>query len=120
DLAVVRHMSDRVAVMYLGAPVELAPKKQGFAAPKHPYTQALMAANPSAGVGKRKKRALLGGDVPSPIKPPPGCRFHPRCPHAVERCRTERPEAKNIGTAEEPYLVACHLVTSMNDYPRYT
>jgi oligopeptide transport system ATP-binding protein len=117
DLAVVRHMSDRVAVMYLGTPVELGSKSDLYAAPKHPYTQALMAANPSLGEGKKKKRAILGGDVPSPINPPSGCRFHPRCKYAKDICKKDRPVQKNIGTKEQEYLVACHFVNSMTDFP---
>jgi oligopeptide/dipeptide ABC transporter ATP-binding protein len=106
DLAVVRHTSDRVAVMYLGEIVELAPVDVLFDAPLHPYTQALMAAIPVPDPGARKGRALLEGDPPSPANPPPGCRFHTRCPHANERCRTERPvlHAPDATTR----LVACH------------
>ena len=118
DLAVVQHMADRIAVMYLGSVVEQAVRDALFAAPKHPYTQALMAANPVPGQGKRRDRVILTGDVPSPVAPPPGCRFHPRCPFAVDQCRVERPVLRNIGTAAQPYEVACHLVKSMTDYPR--
>lgn len=117
DLAVVRHMSDRIAVMYLGNIVELAPKEELFAAPKHPYTQALMAANPIPGLGRRKNRVTLTGDVPSPVKPPSGCRFHPRCPFAIDRCKTERPQLVNHGTEAQPYEVACHLVKSKTQFP---
>ncbi len=118
DLAVVQHMSDRIAVMYLGNIVEQATRDALFKAPKHPYTQALMAANPVPGAGRRVNRVVLKGDVPSPVKPPPGCRFHPRCPFAFDRCKTEQPALRNIGTSAEPYHVACHLVKSMTDYPR--
>jgi len=117
DLAVVRHMADRIAVMYLGGIVESATRDGLFSAPKHPYTQALMAANPVPGHGRRQKRVMLTGDVPSPVAPPPGCRFHPRCAYATDRCKTERPVLRNIGTTNEPYEVACHLVNSMTDYP---
>lgn len=117
DLAVVRHMSDRIAVMYLGNIIELAPKEELFAGPKHPYTQALMAANPVPGLGRRHNRTVLKGDVPSPINPPSGCRFHPRCVYAVEKCKIDRPELKNIGTEATPYQVACHLVTSKTHFP---
>jgi oligopeptide/dipeptide ABC transporter ATP-binding protein len=117
DLAVVRHMADRVAVMYLGGIVESAKREGLYAAPKHPYTQALMAANPIPGHGRRQKRVILTGDVPSPVAPPPGCRFHPRCPFAIDRCKQERPVLRNIGTSSDPYEVACHRVTSMTDYP---
>src|SRR5690606_28889994 len=89
-----------------------------FAAPKHPYTQALMHANPVPGSGRRKNRVILKGDVPSPVAPPPGCRFHPRCPFAVERCKTEIPALRNVaGPGERPYQVACHLVESKSKYP---
>jgi oligopeptide/dipeptide ABC transporter ATP-binding protein len=118
NLAVVQHMSDRVAVMYLGNIVEMASRKALFAGAKHPYTQALMAANPVPGQGKRRNRIVVRGDVPSPVKPPSGCRFHPRCPLAVPRCKTEVPPLRNLGTAAAPYAVACHLVNSLTDYPR--
>ena len=103
--------------MYLGGIVELAPKAALFESPKHPYTQALMAANPVPGAGRRIKRQILKGDVPSPVKPPSGCKFHPRCPHAIQRCHAEVPALRNIGTAATPYEVACHLVESMTNYP---
>lgn len=110
DLAVVRHMAERVAVMYLGKIVEMGDREELFRAPKHPYTQALMAAIPVPGVKRSGKRVLLKGDVPSPVNPPSGCHFHPRCPFAVERCSKEAPVLKNVGTVEKPYDVACHLV----------
>jgi oligopeptide/dipeptide ABC transporter ATP-binding protein len=123
NLAVVRHVSDRVAVMYLGNMVELGSKNALFAGPKHPYTQALMAANPVPGAGKRRManvRPLLTGDVPSPVNPPTGCKFHPRCPHAIARCKAEVPALRNVADKnQDPYLVACHLVKSMSDYPVY-
>ncbi len=118
NLAVIKHMCDRVAVMYLGGVVEEATREALFAAPKHPYTQALMAANPIPGQGRRRMRPMLTGDVPSPVKPPPGCKFHPRCPLATAKCKVEVPALKNIGTAEAPYKVACHYVLSMTDYPK--
>jgi oligopeptide/dipeptide ABC transporter ATP-binding protein len=117
DLAVVRHMSDRIAVMYLGNVIELATNDELFSGPKHPYTQALMASNPVPGMGRRKNRVILSGDVPSPVKPPSGCRFHPRCPYAAAICKTDRPALKNIGTAAKPYEVACHFVLSKTQYP---
>ena len=117
DLAVVKHMSDRVAVMYLGSIAETADRESLYARPTHPYTQALMAANPTFGQGRRTNRPILTGDVPSPVAPPSGCRFHPRCPFATNQCRTERPEQKNIGSASNPHLVSCHLVKSKTDHP---
>jgi oligopeptide/dipeptide ABC transporter ATP-binding protein len=117
DLAVVRHMSDRIAVMYLGNIIEFATRDELFAAPKHPYTQALMQANPVPGLGRRRKREVLSGDVPSPVAPPPGCRFHPRCPYVVERCKTEVPTLRNFGSKAQPYEVACHLVESKTQFP---
>lgn len=120
DLAVVRHMSDRIAVMYLGNIIELATKEELFAGPKHPYTQALMASNPVPGQGRRRNRTILKGEVPSPINPPSGCRFHPRCAYAVDRCKTDRPQLKNIGSEITPYQVACHLVTSKTHFPGNT
>jgi len=101
DLTVVRHFADRVAVMYLGKIVEQGPVVEVFEHPKHPYTQALIAAAPKIGQGKRTPGSALKGDVPSPLNPPSGCAFHPRCPVAVDRCQTEVPLLKGD--------VACHL-----------
>ena len=106
DLAIVEHMTHRVAVMYLGKIVELAPKRNIFSGPKHPYTHALLSAAPVPEPGAVRQRIILKGDVPSPINPPKGCRFHTRCPYAFERCRTEEPELRLIGSA---HLAACHL-----------
>lgn len=117
DLAVIKHVSDRVAVMYLGKIVEMASRDELYAAPKHPYTQALMASNPKPGAPKKRKRIVLSGDVPSPVTPPSGCRFHPRCPFAEKECKTLEPELKNIGTQEKPYLAACHYVENKNNFP---
>ena len=100
DLGVVRHVADRVAVMYLGRIVEQGPAEDVLTAPKHPYTRALLAAVPGHGV----KAPPLEGDVPSPIAPPPGCRFHTRCPFAEAQCRVTQPEL-----AGAPHAVACHL-----------
>ena len=96
DLAVVEHISSRIMVMYLGRIVEIAPAHELVAAPRHPYTRALLAAAPTLTPDGGKK-LMLQGDVPSPIDPPPGCPFHPRCPHARERCRAERPELEGDG-----------------------
>ncbi|SDB56522.1 ABC transporter ATP-binding protein [Belnapia rosea] len=110
DLAIVEHMTHRVAVMYLGKIVEVAPKRSLFAAPKHPYTEALLSAVPVPMPGKQRERILLKGDVPSPINPPTGCRFHTRCPYAFDRCRTEEPPLRPIPTAlEAGHTAACHL-----------
>jgi peptide/nickel transport system ATP-binding protein len=106
DLAIVEHMTHRVAVMYLGKIVEVGRKRQIFAAPKHPYTEALLSAVPVPEPGGSRRRIILKGDVPSPINPPKGCRFHTRCPHVFERCRTEEPVLRPI---EEGHLAACHL-----------
>ena len=107
DLGVVRHISDRVMVMYLGKVVEIADKKSLFDSPQHPYTQALLSAIPVPDVSKKQERIILRGDVPSPINPPQGCRFHTRCPLAVERCKTEVPALTNVHSTHQ---VACHLV----------
>ena len=106
DLAVVKHVADRVAVMYLGRIVELAPTRRLFTAPRHPYTQALLSAIPIPVPGRPRRRELLQGDVPNPIAPPPGCHFHTRCPHARERCRTEAPR---LATSDGDHAVACHF-----------
>ncbi len=92
DLAIVEHMTHRVAVMYLGKIVETAPKRQIFATPKHPYTRALLSAVPVPMPGAARQRIILKGDVPSASNPPGGCRFHTRCPYVFDRCRTEEPQ----------------------------
>ena len=105
DLAVVKHISSHVAVMYLGQIVEYADKKSLFVEPRHPYTQALLSAIPLPEPGAKRDRIVLQGDVPNPINPPPGCRFHTRCPHARARCSEEVPILKNDGG----HSVACHF-----------
>jgi oligopeptide/dipeptide ABC transporter ATP-binding protein len=111
DLRVVRHVSDRIAVMYLGRIVETAPAEKLYRAPQHPYTAALLSASPlleraQQGGAAGGERRVLRGDVPSPIAPPPGCAFHPRCSRAIERCHEERPELRRL---EPEHQVACHL-----------
>lgn len=109
DLSMVKHISDRVGVMYLGTMVELASSTELYKRPIHPYTQALMSAIPIADpdVEKSRKRILLEGDVPSPINPPPGCRFKARCRYATDRCSQEIPEFREI---DKEHYVACHIV----------
>ena len=106
DLAVVEYICDRIAVMYLGKIVELATYREIYISPKHPYTQALLSAVPVPDLNAKSERIILGGDVPSPINPPSGCRFHPRCPECMDICRQEEPQLKNLGGN---HWVACHL-----------
>ena len=106
DLAVVQHISDRVAVMYLGRLVEIGDGDRLFAQPLHPYTRALLSAVPRTSVSGRTERIVLKGDVPSPVSPPMGCHFHPRCAEATQRCREEAPTLRDVGGG---YRVACWL-----------
>ena len=106
DLAVVEHMTHRVAVMYLGRIVEIADRRSLFGDPHHPYTRALLSAVPVPDPQAPRRRIVLGGDVPSPIDPQKGCRFHTRCPHSFDRCRTEEPELRPFGPTQS---AACHL-----------
>jgi oligopeptide/dipeptide ABC transporter ATP-binding protein len=114
DLAVVRQIAVRVAVMYLGAIVELGPRDAVFADPRHPYTQSLLSAVPvpDPSLERRRERIVLAGDVPSPIDPPSGCRFHTRCPHVMAHCRTIEPILRSTGDGR---VVACHLVHPPED-----
>lgn len=109
DLSVVKHLADRVAVMYLGSVVEQADRQSLWQEPLHPYTRALLAAVPSTNprLAHKRKHVVLQGDLPSPLHPPTGCRFHPRCPYATDRCKTEAPVLRPISATR---LVACHLV----------
>ncbi len=109
DLAVVKHISDRIAVMYLGRIVEYADAATLYACPRHPYTRALIAAIPVPDPDARKDQPVLAGDVPSPMNPPSGCHFRTRCPYAVERCRNETPGLRPVPNGpDEQHLAACH------------
>ena len=105
NLAVVELIADEVLVMYLGKVVEKAPKRQLFAAPRHPYTRALLASTPRIDAASRAQKAVLAGELPSPLNPPSGCAFHKRCPHAIERCRVEVPVLAEVAPGQ---LAACH------------
>jgi oligopeptide/dipeptide ABC transporter ATP-binding protein len=109
DLNVVRNGSDRVAVMYLGRIVELAPVSALFGDPQHPYTRALMSANPVPNPDVKRERIVLRGEVPSPLDPPPGCPFHPRCPDVMDVCKSVRPPTVDVGSGDSSRKVACHL-----------
>jgi oligopeptide/dipeptide ABC transporter ATP-binding protein len=106
NLGVVEHISDRIAVMYLGRIVEIADKKTLFIRPQHPYTEALLSAVPIPDPAIKRRKTVVQGDVPSPVRPPPGCHFHTRCPYAVERCKVESPLLREISPGQH---VACHL-----------
>jgi len=109
NLAVVKHVSDRIAVMYLGRIVEIGGSDEVYANPRHPYTRALIEAIPEPDPSRSRARAVLSGDIPSPINPPPGCPFHTRCPHATDRCRVEVPALRNTaGPGEAEHEVSCH------------
>ena len=109
DLAVVKHISDHIAVMYLGKIVEYTDADTLYETPRHPYTMALISAIPIPDPTRKRERQVLYGEIPSPIHPPGGCRFHTRCPHVIERCRVEAPELKPVsGSAADSHLVACH------------
>jgi len=110
DLSVVEYISDRIAVMYLGRIVELTDTEELFKNTLHPYTQALLSAIPVADLDHKKERIVLEGDVPSPVFPPPGCTFHPRCIHATEKCKTDAPKLINCGSDGKDHFVACHMV----------
>jgi dipeptide transport system ATP-binding protein len=105
DLGVVRHVADDLLVMYLGRPAEQGPKQAIFERPLHPYSQALLASTPGIDIGKKRRRIILKGEIPSPLNPPPGCAFNTRCPHAEARCRAERPAHRPVGGR----LVSCHF-----------
>jgi peptide/nickel transport system ATP-binding protein len=110
DLSVVRHISDRVMVMYLGKVVEISEKKDLFDSPLHPYTKALLSSIPVPNPTLQRERVMLTGDVPSPINPPTGCRFHTRCPFAVEKCKQEEPALREIS---REHFVSCHFAEDL-------
>lgn len=108
NLAVVKHVSDRIAIMYLGRVVELAPADEIYHSARHPYTRALISAIPQPEPRRKSKRIIMTGDVPSPINPPAGCPFHPRCPHATDRCRVDVPVLRPAPNAPAGHTVSCH------------
>lgn len=109
DLSVIEHVCDRIAVMYLGKIVEIATRDDLYANPQHPYTKALLGSIPTIGEGKKRMTKILTGEIPSPINPPSGCAFHPRCPYAFDRCKIETPTLQPINQSEIPSLSACFL-----------
>ncbi len=114
DLGVVRHISDRIIVMYLGKIVEIADKNSLFENPQHPYTKALLSAIPVPDPDAKKERIVLKGDVPSPIDPPTGCRFHTRCPFATDKCKTEEPVLRTSDLMKEGHEAACHYMEAIS------
>ena len=114
DLGVVRHISDRIIVMYLGKIVEIADKTSLFENPQHPYTKALLSAIPVPDPDAKKERIVLKGDVPSPIDPPTGCRFHTRCPFATDKCKAEEPKLRKTGLMMEGHEAACHYMEEIS------
>jgi peptide/nickel transport system ATP-binding protein/oligopeptide transport system ATP-binding protein len=106
---VIEHVSDRLAVMYLGRIVETAATEDLLARPRHPYTEALISAVPCPDPERRGQRVMLRGEMPNPETPPPGCPFHPRCPKAMDVCRTTPPAEIDVGRAGRRHLVRCHL-----------
>ena len=109
DLNVVQYIAKRIAVMYLGKLAEISPSEILFSNPKHPYTQALLSANPQPDPAMKHKRILLSGEVPTPLNPPSGCRFHTRCPQVMDHCKTTKPPLIQIGKPEDQHKVWCHL-----------
>ncbi len=107
DLSIVKHICHKIGVMYLGSLVELAPKNELYDNPLHPYTKALLSAVPIPDPTIKRERIILKGDIPSPANPPSGCKFHTRCPYAMDKCKKEAPEYKCVG---KDHFVACHLV----------
>ena len=114
DLGVVKHVADRVAVMYLGRIVEIADKRALYASPRHPYSQALLAAVPIPRPSAKQALAPLKGEIPSPSNPPPGCHFHTRCPYAFDRCRIETPALMEVASG---HSASCHLLRPVAQDP---